>query len=73
MTKPTPTITERELRLWHDLAALTREQSRLVQEIVALTLAAADPRAVPVDELVAPDAQALHAVPPPANDDGDAT
>ena len=48
MTKPTPTITEREERLWHDLAALTREQSRLVQEIVALTFAAADPRAIPV-------------------------
>jgi len=48
MTKPTPTITEREERLWHDLAALTREQSRIVQEIVALTLGAADPRAIPV-------------------------
>ena len=48
MTKPSPTITEREERLWHDLAALTREQSRLVQEIVALTLGAADPRAIPV-------------------------
>lgn len=55
MTKPTPTITEREERLWHDLAALTREQSRLVQEIVALTFAAADPRAIPVGALVEPD------------------
>lgn len=55
MTKPSPTITEREERLWHDLAALTREQSRLVQEIVALTFAAADPRAIPVGALVEPD------------------
>lgn len=56
MTKPSPTITEREERLWHDLAALTREQSRLVQEIVALTFAAADPRAIPVGAIYgAPD------------------
>ena len=67
MTKPTPTITEREERLWHDLAALTREQSRLVQEIVALTFAAADPRAIPVGALVEPDE-----APPVGDPDDDA-
>jgi hypothetical protein len=73
MTKPSPTITEREERLWHELAALTREQSRLVQEIVALTLTAADPRAIPAGALVEPDGQPLSTVPTvptPANDDG---
>lgn len=72
MTKPTPTITERELRLVHDLAALTPEQSRLVREIAALTRDGSA-RAVPVDELVALDAQALPTEAPPANDNGDAT
>lgn len=72
MTKPTPTITERELRLVHDLAALTPEQSRLVREIAALTRDGSA-RAVPVDELVAADAQALPTEAPPANDNGDAT
>lgn len=72
MTKPTPTITEREPRLVQDLAALTHEQLRLVREIAALTRDASA-RAVPVDELVAPDAQALPTEAPPANDNGDAT
>lgn len=56
MTKPSPTITEREEHLLHELAALTREQSRIVQELVVLTLAAADPRAIPVGAIYgAPD------------------
>jgi hypothetical protein len=54
------------------MTKLTDHQRRLVREIVELTPAAADPRAIPVDALVKPDAQALptvYAVPTPANDD----
>lgn len=51
---------------------LTPEQSKLVREIAALTRDASA-RAVPVDELVALDAQALPTEAPPANDNGDAT
>jgi len=54
------------------MTKLTDHQRRLVREIVELTPAAADPRAIPIGALVEPDAQALptvYAVPAPANDD----